>query len=47
MNDIGASVHQHAVIELFLVKEEVPATKIHHRLERAYGDVCMDGRSAV
>ena len=36
---------QHAVIE-FLVKEEIPAADIHHRLQRVYGDVCM-GASSV
>jgi transposase len=29
-----------AVIE-FLVKEEISAADIHHRLQRLYGDVCM------
>ena len=41
-NDV--SFHQHAVIEL--VKEEIPAADIHHRLQRVYGDVCM-GASSV
>ena len=36
----NVSFRQHAVIE-FLVKEEIPATDIHHRLQRVYGDVCM------
>jgi len=31
---------QRAVIE-FLVKEEIPASEIHKRLQRAYGSVCM------
>jgi hypothetical protein len=31
---------QHAVIE-FLVKEEISAADIHHRLQHLYGDVCM------
>ena len=34
-----------AVIE-FLVKEEIPAAGIHHRLQSVYGDVCM-GASSV
>jgi len=29
----------------FLVKEEIPSTDIHHRLQRVYGDVCMDASS--
>ena len=36
---------QCAVIE-FLVKEEIPAADIHHRLQRVYGDVCK-GASSV
>jgi transposase len=36
---------QRAVIE-FLVKEEIPATDIYHRLQRVYGDTCM-GASSV
>ena len=39
------SFRQRAVIE-FLVKEEIPAAKIHQRLQRAYGSVCM-GASSV
>ena len=35
-NDV--SFCQCAVIE-FLVKEEIPAADIHHRLHRVYGDV--------
>ena len=38
------SFHQRAVIE-FLVKEEIPAADIHHRLQHVYGDVCMRARS--
>ena len=38
------SFHQCTVIE-FLVKEEIPAADIHHRLQRVYGDVCMGARS--
>ena len=30
----------------FLVKEEIPATDIHYRLQRVYGDACM-GASSV
>ena len=37
-NDV--SFRQHAVIE-FLVKEEIPAADIHHRLQHVNGDVCM------
>ncbi|PNF43068.1 hypothetical protein B7P43_G02717 [Cryptotermes secundus] len=36
---------QRAVIE-FLVKDEIPAAEIHHRLRRANGSVCM-GASSV
>jgi hypothetical protein len=32
------------VIE-FLVKAEITAADIHHRLQRVYGDVCMDASS--
>ena len=39
------SFRQLAVIE-FLVKEEIPAAHIHHRLQCVYGDVCM-GASSV
>ena len=39
------SFRQRAVIE-FLVKEEISATEIHQRLQRAYGSVCM-GASSV
>jgi len=39
------SFRQRAVIE-FLVKKEIPAAKIHQRLQRAYGSVCM-GASSV
>jgi len=42
-NDV--SFRQRAVIEI-LVKEEIPAADIHHRLQRVYGDVCM-GASSV
>ena len=45
MTDNGMSFRQRAVIE-FLVKEEIPAPKIHQRLPRAYGSVCM-GASSV
>jgi hypothetical protein len=38
--DNKISYRQHAVIE-FLVKDEVSAADIHHRLQRLYGDVCM------
>ena len=40
MADNDVSFHRCAVIE-FLVKEEIPAADIHHRLQRVYGDVCM------
>ena len=45
MADNNVSFRQRAVIE-FLVKEEIPAADIHHRLQRVYGDVCM-GASSV
>jgi len=45
MADNDVSFRQRAVIEL-LVKEEIPAADIHHRLQRVYGDVCM-GASSV
>jgi len=45
MADNDMSFCQRAVIE-FLVKEEIPATEIHQRLQRAYGSVCM-GASSV
>jgi len=41
-NDV--SFRQLAVIE-FLVKEEIPAADIHHRLQRVCGDVCMAASS--
>ena len=41
----NVSFRQGAVIE-FLVKEEIPAADIHHRLQCVYGDVCM-GASSV
>jgi len=37
-----ASFRQNAVRE-FLVKEELPATDIHARLQSEQGDVCMGG----
>jgi hypothetical protein len=45
MADNDVSFRQRAVIE-FLVKEEIPAAYIHHRLQRVYGDVGM-GASSV
>jgi len=45
MADSGVSFRQRAVIE-FLVKEEIPAADIHHRIQLVYGDVCM-GASSV
>ena len=45
MADNDMSFCQLAVIE-FLVKEEIPAAEIHHRLQRVYGSVCM-GASSV
>ena len=39
------SFRQRAITE-FLVKEEIPAADIHHRLQRVYGDVCW-GASSV
>jgi len=45
MADNYMSFHQRAVIQ-FLVKEEIPAAKIHQRLQRAYGSVCI-GASSV
>ena len=45
MGNNYVSFRQCAIIE-FLVKEEIPAADIHHRLQRVYGDVCM-GASSV
>ena len=45
MTNNDVSFRQRAVIE-FLVKEEIPAAEIHHRLQRAYGSVCV-GTSSV
>jgi len=45
MADNDMSLGQRTVIE-FLVKEEIPAAEIHHRLQCAYGSVCM-GASSV
>ena len=45
MSDNDMSFRQRAVIE-FLVKVEIPAAEIYHRLQRAYGSVCM-GASSV
>ena len=45
MADNDVSFRQRAVIE-FLVREEIPAADIHHRLQHAYGDVCI-GDSSV
>jgi len=45
MANNNVSFHQRAVIE-FLVKEEIPAADIHHRLRCVYGDLCM-GASSV
>jgi len=45
MADNDVSFRQRAVIE-FLVKEEIPAADIHHRIQHVYGDVCM-GASSV
>ena len=45
MADNNVLFRQRAVIE-FIVKEEIPAAYIHHRLQRVYGDVCM-GASSV
>jgi hypothetical protein len=39
MADNNVSFRQRAVIE-FLVKQEIPAADIHHRLQRVYGEVC-------
>ena len=39
MADNDVSFRQRAVIE-FLVKEEIPAADIHHRLQRVY--VCIE-----
>ena len=44
MTDNDMSFRQRSVIE-FLVKEEIPAAEIHQRLQRAYGNVCMDASS--
>jgi len=40
MADNNVSFHQRAVIE-FLVKDEISAANIHHRLQRMYRDLCM------
>jgi len=40
MADNDVSFRQRAVIE-FVVKGEIPAADIHHRLQRVYGDVCV------
>jgi len=45
MADNDMLFRQCAVIE-FLIKEEIPATEIHQRLQRVYGSVCM-GASSV
>jgi hypothetical protein len=45
MADDNFLFRQCAVIE-YLVKEEIPAADIHHRLQRMYRDVCM-GASIV
>jgi hypothetical protein len=44
MADNNVSFRQRAVIE-FLVKEEIPAAYMQHRLQRVYGDMCMGGSS--
>jgi len=44
MDHNNVSLHQRAVIE-FLVKEEISAADIHHRLQRLYGDMCMGASS--
>ena len=44
MADNDISFRQRAFIE-FLVKEEISAANIHHRLQRVCGDVCMGARS--
>jgi hypothetical protein len=45
MADNYVSFRQRALIE-FLVKEEISAADINHRLQHLYGDVCM-GASSV
>ena len=45
MVDNDMSFRQRAVFK-FLVKEEIPDAEIHHRLQRAYGSVCMGASSA-
>jgi len=45
MADKDMLFRQRAVIE-FLFKEEIPAAEFHHRLQHAYGSVCM-GESSV
>ena len=40
MADNDVSFRQRIVIE-FLIKEEIPAADIHHRLQRVYGEVYM------
>ena len=44
MADNNVSFRQRAVVG-FLVKDEIPAADIHHRLQRVYGDVCMAASS--
>ena len=44
MADNNVSFCQRAIIE-FLVKEEIPAPYIQHRLQRVYGDTCMGASS--
>jgi len=43
--DSDVLLRQRAVVE-FLVKEDISAADIHHRLQRVYGDVCI-GASSV
>ena len=45
MADSDVLLRQRAVVE-FLVKEDISAADIHHRLQRVYGDVCI-GASSV
>jgi len=44
MADNNVSFRQRDIIE-FLVKEEIPAADIHHRLHHVYGGVCMGANS--
>jgi transposase len=44
MADNNVSFRERAIIG-FLVKEEISAANIHHRLQRLYGDMCVGASS--